>query len=579
MNVDIFSPDSFQITPSKTELVANRYQIPLEMASDLIDAVESPKKPMVAKMKVGGLVKAAEAAKKVKKLEKQDSEKLFAHIKGLGGKKGGDAFVRFTGIDEIIENRPELRQLSLDELKNELNPDGTLSLYRVLNIEKGNEFLPEKGIRSTSLRLDPVMAIGEDMKKMTAGIMSEDFGKTLNRPASVYRYDVPLEKVQAFIPSLLKQVPSRTRERKDVDYIVDAGLREGEVLVDLTDIPPSSIYKVPFNERYLYSNPNVNPIDLDMGYDAKLSQNFFDDKRVNKSKVFLGALGQFEQGRTPEGILKRTIQSKKEAFEDLGLGKGDRRFTLQTYDPTTGGYTDNVLREYFEGKRKIQDVPELVDAKQQLDDMYKTYASITGKDVKSRGLDSLSGLYLRRNVFPKPERLMTEGKEGAYIDVATGTDISGTKPASAKITIGPDGSAKFRVSSQAYDELPTSEGKIIKTNLFQKKRGWKWTKTPEGFDPEPQGNFPIISVETGGKHYYTLNTDFPEGVELKKYKSKSEPRLKPTMRGEVITGNEVGEISVRGKLHPVYDTITAKTFISPKTRSKPLTATLGGRGR
>ena len=576
MNVDIFSPDSFQTTPSKIELVANRYQIPLEMASDLIDAVESPKKPMVAKMKVGGLVKAA---KKVKKLEKQDSVKLFAHIKGMAGMKGGDAFSRFTGIDEIIESRPELRQLSLDDLKKELNPDGTLSLYRVLNIKEGDEFLPEKGIRSTSLRLDPVMAIGEDMKRMTAGIMSKDFGKTLDRPASVYRYDVPLDKVQAFVPSLLKQVPSRTKQREDLDYLVDAGLREGEVLVDLTDIPPSSVYKVPFNERYLYSNPNTNPIDLDMGYDAKLSQNFFDDKRVNKSKVFLGALGQFEQGRTPEGILKRTIQSKKGAFEDLGLGKGDRRFTLQSYDPETGGYRDNVLREYFEGKRKIQDVPELVDAKQQLDDMYKTYASITGKDVKSRGLDSLSGLYLRRNVFPKPERLMTEGKEGAYIDVATGTDISGTKPASAKITIGPDGSAKFRVSSQAYDELPTSEGKIIKTNLFQKKRGWKWTKTPEGFDPEPQGNFPIISVETGGKHYYTLNTDFPEGVELKKYKSKSEPRLKPTMRGEVITGNEVGEISVRGKLHPVYDTITAKTFISPKTRSKPIKATLGGRSK
>ena len=574
MNVDIFSPDSFQMTPSKIELVANRYQIPFEMASDLIDAVESPKKPMVAEMSVGGAIKAAKMAK----LAKEDSEKVFKHIQGIKGKRENE-FVRYKGIDEIIENRPELRQLSLDDLKNELNPDGTLSLYRVLNIEEGRDFVPEKGIRSTSLRLDPVMAIGEDMKKMIAGIMSQDFGKTLSRPASVYRYDVPLEKVQAFIPSLLKQMPSRTRQKKDVDFIVDTGMREGEVLADLTDIPPSSVYKVPFNERYLYSNPKTNPVDLDMGYDAKLSQNFFDDKRVSRPKVFLGALGQFEKGNTPEGILKRAIKEKKSTFENLGLGKGDRRFTLQTYEPETGGYRDNVLREYFEGKRKIQDVPELVSAKQQLDDMYKTYASITGKDVKSRGLDSLSGLYLRRNVFPKPERLMTEGKEGAYIDVATGTDISGTKPASAKITIGPDGSAKFRVSSQAYDELPTSEGKIIKTNLFQKKRGWKWTKTPEGFDPEPQGNFPIISVETGGKHYYTLNTDFPEGVELKKYKSKSEPRLKPTMRGEVITGNEVGEISVRGKLHPVYDTITAKTFISPKTRSKPLTATFGDKGR
>ena len=73
MNVDIFSPDSFKMTPSKTELVANRYQIPLEMASDLIDAVESPKKPMVAEMSVGGAIKAAKMAK----LAKEDSEKTF----------------------------------------------------------------------------------------------------------------------------------------------------------------------------------------------------------------------------------------------------------------------------------------------------------------------------------------------------------------------------------------------------------------------------------------------------------------------------------------------------------------------
>ena len=75
------------------------------------------------------------------------------------------------------------------------------------------------------------MAIGQDMKLMAAGINSPDFGKTLKRPASVYRYDVPLEKVQAFVPSLLKQVPSRTKQRKDVDYIVDAGLKEGEFCV------------------------------------------------------------------------------------------------------------------------------------------------------------------------------------------------------------------------------------------------------------------------------------------------------------------------------------------------------------
>ena len=559
--------------------IAERFAIPVPLAAGILmdmDEKASKTNAEVPEMKLGGAIRAG---KEVKKLTKEDSTKVLAHIKGIAGKKGGDEFARFTGIDEVIEKRPELRQLSLDELKNELNPDGTLSLYRVLNIEEGNKFLPEKGIRSTSLRLDPVMAIGEDMKKLTAGIMSKDFGKTMNRPASIYRYDVPLEKVQAFVPSLLKQVPSGTKQRKDIDFIVDAGLREGEVLADLTDIPPSSVYQVPFNERYLYSNPKTNPVDLDMGYDSKLSKNFFDDKRVNKPKVFLGALGQFERGSTPEGILKRAIQSKRRTFEDLGLGKGDRRFTLQSYDPETGGYTDNVLREYFQGKRKIQDIPEIVDAKQQLDDMYKTYGQIVGKETKPRGLTSLSGLYLDRQVLPKPQRLMDEGKEGAFIDVGTGADISGTKPATGQISIGPDGKAQFRVSSQTYDELPSSDGKIIKTNLFKKQRGWEWTKVPEGYDPNPAGNFPIISVETGGKHIYTLRTDFPEGVDLKKYKSKSEPRLKPTLKGEVIKGEQVGEISVRGKKHPVYDKVTAKTYNDPKKQPKFLKATFAVKGK
>ena len=556
--------------------IAERFAIPVPLAAGILmdmDEKASKTNAEVPEMKLGGAIRAG---KEVKKLTKEDSTKVLAHIKGIAGKKGGDEFARFTGIDEVIEKRPELRQLSLDELKNELNPDGTLSLYRVLNIEEGNKFLPEKGIRSTSLRLDPVMAIGEDMKKMTAGIMSKDFGKTMNRPASIYRYDVPLEKVQAFVPSLLKQVPSRTKQRKDIDFIVDAGLREGEVLADLTDIPPSSVYQVPFNERYLYSNPKTNPVDLDMGYDSKLSKNFFDDKRVSRPKVFLGALGQFERGSTPEGILKRAIKEKKSTFENLGLGKGDRRFTLQSYDPETGGYTDNVLREYFQGKRKIQDIPEIVDAKQQLDDMYKTYGQIVGKETKPRGLTSLSGLFLDRQVFPKPQRLMDEGKEGAFIDVGTGADISGTKPATGQISIGPDGKAQFRVSSQTYDELPSRDGKLIKTNLFKKQRGWEWTKVPEGYDPNPAGDFPIISVETGGKHIYTLRTDFPEGVDLKKYQSKSEPRLKPTLKGEVIKGEQVGEISVRGKKHPVYDKVTAKTYNDPKKRPKTLKASFVG---
>ena len=114
MNVDIFSPDSFKKTPTKTELVAQRYQIPPEMAFDLVSAIELPRKPMVAEMNVGGAIRAA----KIAKLAKEDQDKLLKHIQGIGGKKE-DEFTRFEGVDEIIKKRPELKELSLDELKKE----------------------------------------------------------------------------------------------------------------------------------------------------------------------------------------------------------------------------------------------------------------------------------------------------------------------------------------------------------------------------------------------------------------------------------------------------------------------------
>jgi hypothetical protein len=132
----------------------------------------------------------------------------------------------------------------------------------------------------------------------------------------------------------------------------------------------------------------------------------------------------------------------------------------------------------------------------------------------------------------------------------------------------------FAIVSRLFEEedrVPFSFGgklanKLIKTNLFKKKAGWKWTKVPEGFDPNPDGQFPLVSVETGGKHLYSLQADFPEGVLLERYaKQKSEPRLRPTTKGVVRTGNKIGEIKTSsGKLHPVYDNIVA---VDEKTKA------------
>ena len=161
------------------------------------------------------------------------------------------------------------------------------------------------------------------------------------------------------------------------------------------------------------------------------------------------------------------------------------------------------------------------------------------------------------SVFPKPERMFPEGerpKGGDYVNEQTGDVLSGRNVSSANIKINPDGRPSFRVSDDDVSEVgSTGKGKSnIKVNLFKKKAGWKWEDAPDEF--KDIGT--LISVEHKGKHFYTLETDFSKGVALKKYPdSKSEPRLRPTVVGNIEIEDQVGSISVRGKQHPVYGKI------------------------
>ena len=107
--------------------------------------------------------------------------------------------------------------------------------------------------------------------------------------------------------------------------------------------------------------------------------------------------------------------------------------------------------------------------------------------------------------------------------------------------------------------------KQIKVNLFKQDAGWKWLKTPEGYKPREDFNEDLVSVEHGA-HYYALNVDLPKGAKLTTYANFTtgglqiqNPSLRPSTVGQIKFGNKVGEIDVRGKPHPVYDTITATT--------------------
>ena len=179
------------------------------------------------------------------------------------------------------------------------------------------------------------------------------------------------------------------------------------------------------------------------------------------------------------------------------------------------------------------------------------------------------------SVFPKPERMFPKGeapKGGDYLNPKTGDVITGKNVESANIKINPDGRPDFKASNSDVASVGTvgKGNSQVLTNLFKRfsqkpkdgtvrspdaKGNWQWTKTPDGFDKVQT----VISVTHKGKHYYSLETDFTKGVNLKKYPNKKdEPKLRPTVVGQIELGQPIGEISVRGNPHKVYNKI--KTF-------------------
>lgn len=183
------------------------------------------------------------------------------------------------------------------------------------------------------------------------------------------------------------------------------------------------------------------------------------------------------------------------------------------------------------------------------------------------------------SIFPKPQRMFPQDAPvagGQYLNAATKEDMTGHKAAMASIGVQPGGKPYFRASPDSVDETgtPGRGSAITKTNLFKQKAGWKWAQAPEGHEATDT----IVSVAHRGQHHYTLNAHFPKGVDLARYEnSPTEPRLRPTTKGNVTFGPKVGSILVRGKEHPVYEHVIVKNTggeVSGKKASGGHVATL-----
>ena len=167
------------------------------------------------------------------------------------------------------------------------------------------------------------------------------------------------------------------------------------------------------------------------------------------------------------------------------------------------------------------------------------------------------------SIYPKNQKKFAqEGvvqPGGGYLNPQTQENLTGKNASAGIISINREkGTGSLKIHPETTDVVgsPNKQGAtVIRTNLFNKKAGWKWITSPEGYENATS----LISVENKGRHYYTLKTLFPNGVNLANYpNSKTEPRLRPTVqKGFVNLGDVVGKVLIRGKEHPVYNTISA----------------------
>ena len=171
---------------------------------------------------------------------------------------------------------------------------------------------------------------------------------------------------------------------------------------------------------------------------------------------------------------------------------------------------------------------------------------------------------------------------GRYINPITKEDLTGKNIGNANIKIIPEKGiqggkpqADFIVKNVGISEVG-SKGKNIVTNLIKpsskgKKAGWSFINKNKDIDENINT---LVAVVQNNKHYYTLETDFSKGANLKTYPNKKdEPRLRPSVKGNLKFGNIVAKINMgkypdkikdkphpmagKDRIHNLYDKITA----------------------
>lgn len=149
---------------------------------------------------------------------------------------------------------------------------------------------------------------------------------------------------------------------------------------------------------------------------------------------------------------------------------------------------------------------------------------------------------------------------GAFVDPRSGQVLDGRPFSSGAMFVNPEtGRPAFGVSDQMNKWAPVA-GATVDANLIRRLL----------FKPMEQAtDLPFLTtLESGGKHHYALGARYESPVLLRNTLTGENPTLRPRSTGSLWGDAQVGEISLRGKAHPVYSEI----LVAP--RGQPRAGTL-----
>lgn len=155
------------------------------------------------------------------------------------------------GIGDLAKRKPGIATLSQDNLRAKFGD--TVPLFRVLGIPEDKEFRPET-IVSTTTNWEVARAMGNSQPGV---IMSPDKFTSINMV--LVRYDTPVSQCLADVNMLLEMVVGqfggyeaignkgikgrRSGETVPISLIIEEGLKEEEVIADVTGLEPTVVLK------------------------------------------------------------------------------------------------------------------------------------------------------------------------------------------------------------------------------------------------------------------------------------------------------------------------------------------------